>query len=256
MTGASVLVSGALDRIKAASRDSPLFLASVRDAIEAVVARDKGADIIDAKEPSRGSLGAVPPTVLAAMRRALGPDALVSATIGDDARSIDDIEAAAGAAIEAGADIVKIGLFAGTAWRAVGPLSRRVPLAAVLLADQDPPLDALESLKRAGFSIVLLDTADKSAGALPDVVPQAAIAAFVRDARQLGLIAGLAGALRVHHIGPLKAFCPHLMGFRGALTALKDRSQTIDAAAVAAIRLELQADGVWSLDPASAPLEA
>ena len=61
------------------------LLVSVRDAVEADAAVDGGAEIVDAKEPAAGSLGAVAPAVLAAIRdtwRTGSPVMLVGVAVG------------------------------------------------------------------------------------------------------------------------------------------------------------------------------
>ena len=50
------------------------LLVSVADAAEARAALAGGADIIDAKEPRHGALGAVAPDVLRAIRNAVGAE--------------------------------------------------------------------------------------------------------------------------------------------------------------------------------------
>jgi uncharacterized protein (UPF0264 family) len=59
------------------------LLVSVRDAVEADAAVDGGAEIVDAKEPAAGPLGAVAPAVLAAIRSVVPGRLEVSAALGD-----------------------------------------------------------------------------------------------------------------------------------------------------------------------------
>src|SRR5690348_4861338 len=59
------------------------LLVSVRDADEARSAIEGGAAIIDAKEPSRGALGAVELPVLRAIRDTVGDACPLSAALGD-----------------------------------------------------------------------------------------------------------------------------------------------------------------------------
>ena len=59
------------------------LLASVRSANEVPAAVSGGADIIDAKEPSRGSLGAVSPEVFARIQARVPLDLELSAALGD-----------------------------------------------------------------------------------------------------------------------------------------------------------------------------
>src|SRR5438067_2429694 len=60
------------------------LLVSVADAAEARAALAGGADIIDAKEPRHGALGAVAPDVLRAIRNAVAVRRPVSAALGAD----------------------------------------------------------------------------------------------------------------------------------------------------------------------------
>src|SRR5258707_906089 len=89
------------------------FLASVRSADEADVALAGGADIIDAKEPAMGALGAVAPATLRGIAVRVAGRLPVSATIGDLELRPDAVRAAVETTTGDGADIVKIGLFAG-----------------------------------------------------------------------------------------------------------------------------------------------
>ena len=59
------------------------LLASVIDAREACLCVSLGADIIDAKNPAAGALGALPAERVRAIRAALPAHVPVSATIGD-----------------------------------------------------------------------------------------------------------------------------------------------------------------------------
>src|SRR6185503_3129781 len=89
------------------------LLVSVGSAAEVSAALAGGADVIDAKNPRRGPLGAVSLEVLREIHAAVARTRLVSAALGD----ADDeaaIERAARAFATAGASFVKVG-FAGIA---------------------------------------------------------------------------------------------------------------------------------------------
>src|SRR5256886_15471281 len=77
------------------------LLVSVRGPVEARAALAGGADVIDAKDPARGALGAVSAERLAAIRRTGGAVRPVSAALGD-ARDEGAGGAAAAAAAGAG----------------------------------------------------------------------------------------------------------------------------------------------------------
>ncbi|WP_043818225.1 (5-formylfuran-3-yl)methyl phosphate synthase, partial [Rubrivivax gelatinosus] len=148
------------------------LLVSVRDPHEALAAAAAGADFIDCKDPSAGALGALPTATVAAIVRLLacGFGGPTSATIGDVAA--DDEPAALLARVAAmaatGVCFVKVGIEPG-------------PLAAARLVAL-----ALELRFRA----LMLDTADKNAGSLFDLVPPAALAAFIEAAHAAGVPVG------------------------------------------------------------------
>ena len=217
------------------------FLASVTNESEAGLAAAGGADIIDCKNPSEGALGALPTAVVRAVRRAVPAHIPVSATIGDLAADPEPVAAAVGAMAATGADYVKIGFFPGGDARAtIKRLQRfplgRVRLVAVMLADREPDFTLIGDMQRAGFLAVMLDTAGKDGRTLRDHMSAEALTAFVQQARSAGLLAGLAGSLRVNDIPALLELDADILGFRGALCAAHQRESTMDADAVRAVR--------------------
>jgi (5-formylfuran-3-yl)methyl phosphate synthase len=214
------------------------FLASVRSAEEAAVALAGGADIIDAKEPAQGALGAVPPAELDAILRAVRGRCLVSATIGDCAleEAADRVTATAAA----GVDYVKIGFFGTPSVSALARLNhcaaRGINLIAVLLADRSPDWSLIPRLSALRFVGVMLDTADKAGGGLRKHLSEADLARFIGAAREHGLIAGLAGSLSREDATALLPLRPDVLGFRGALCANASRAGEIDGQRVSAMR--------------------
>lgn len=217
------------------------FLASVTGESEARLCAELGADIVDAKNPVQGALGALPGERVRAIRSAVPAEVPVSATIGDPT---DDAESAAHAArfmAAAGADIVKVGFWPMQHQQSVvqrlGALSlARVRLVAVLLVDRGLDLGLLPPLRDAGFAGIMLDTADKRAGALPERLAVDALAEFVNSVQSIGLFAGLAGSLRAVHVPQLLALGPDVIGFRGGLCRDGARTSSIDAEAVRTVR--------------------
>jgi dihydroneopterin aldolase len=220
------------------------FLASVRSPEEAALALGGGADIIDAKEPSAGALGRVDAETLAAIVRAIAGRRPVSATIGDLDLEPAGVAAAVEATAASGADIVKIGMFAGAlddTLAALRPIARRdIRLVAVLFADRAPDLAGIVSrCAAAGFYGVMLDTADKAAGPLTAHLGIPVLAGFVRDARRRRLVSGLAGSLRLADIAGLMPLGADYLGFRSALCA-GGRGGWLDPASLQAVRRALE----------------
>jgi dihydroneopterin aldolase len=94
----------------------------------------------------------------------------------------------------------------------------------------------LKLLREAGFAGAMLDTADKSNGRLLDHADLPTLRRFVEEARQHGLLAGLAGALEAPDVPRLLLLEPDIIGFRSALCAPAGRDGAVSADAVAVIR--------------------
>ncbi len=227
---------------------TPLMLASVRNAQEAKICVAGGVDLIDAKEPAAGALGAVSLKRLHEIRQVVPHTIPISATLGDDVHDTREILEAAAARFEAGADIIKIGLFpdvdVSRLAREIGKQRRlyagsRPDFVAVILADLISP-DAftkiLRQLGRAGFWGVMLDTADKRSGGLGTYLSLADLKGFIQTAQKCGLNAGLAGSLTLEGLPAILKLGPDIVGFRGALAALEERTQDLDAKSVTRVR--------------------
>jgi len=224
-----------------------LFLASVTSASEAVLAHTHGADIIDAKDPSRGALGALPVATVAAIRAALPRHVPASATIGDLPADPGQLVAAARAMAESGCDMIKIGFFpGGDARGAIAALGQleipNVRLVGLLLADQAPDFSLVPVMARAGFAGVMLDTAGKGSGSLLDHVSMATLDIFIEQAHAANLFAGLAGSLRLSHVASLMRLKPHVLGFRGALCEAGNRTGCLSGDLVAQVRAAFESD--------------
>src|SRR6185437_12821060 len=183
------------------------LLVSVRSAAETVEALAGGADVIDAKEPSRGSLGPVTPESLRAIALAVSGSVPLSVALGDPTDA-----AAAAAAIaplgelesRAGGTFAKVGLagarshaaaesLIGGAMDAAARCATRPGVVVVAYADQGmagaPHRDLVSTLAAAaGASGVLLDTYLKDGRDLFDHVAEPEL-----RARAAGLPADIVG---------------------------------------------------------------
>jgi uncharacterized protein (UPF0264 family) len=218
----------------------PRFLASVTSALEAQTAIAAGAEIIDAKNPAEGALGALPHKTVRGIVEAVARAAPVSATVGDLVPEPDVLCRAAVAMAGTRVDLVKIGFFTGgdpvESIRALGRLDlHRTRLVGLLLADRDPDFNLIGEMARAGFAGVMLDTASKRGGTLTDMIAPVRLGEFVAIGHDAGLFVGLAGALRPAHIAPLAALGPDVLGFRGALCAGQRREGPLEGDVVRAV---------------------
>lgn len=216
------------------------FLASVRDPAEAETVLAAGADIVDLKDPTQGALGAVAPDVIEACVVRIAGRAPVSATVGDLPMGPETVARAVAATAALGVDDVKLGLTPGgdpeNCFARLRAQDLPTGLILVVFADALPAFDPVEAALQAGARGLMLDTAGKGEGALPDHMSLAAIGAFVEAARGAGLMTGVAGSLKAAHVPQLLALKPDVIGFRGALCRDGLRNRGLDAEACRRIR--------------------
>ncbi|WP_237154628.1 (5-formylfuran-3-yl)methyl phosphate synthase [Oryzibacter oryziterrae] len=221
------------------------ILVSVTNAAEAAAALSAGAQLIDAKDPAKGALGALPPTTVKAIVDAVGGKVETSAAAGDHPSLNQLIDLAS-----AGADYVKVAIPGGDEGAAMlsligRSLAGRTKLVALFAADKEPALDLVPVAAMAGFSGVMLDTVDKSAGLL-SVMEMADIAHFVAAARRAKVMVGLAGSLKIVDVGTLLPLKPDLLGFRGGVCIDGDRSQALDPSKIRALMAAMAVHGIRS----------
>ena len=226
------------------------MLVSVRNVEEALDAEQGGADFIDLKEPRDGALGGLPLATIRAVIAALRQSESrlpISATIGDlpmnDVAQILGRVAAVGAC---GVDYVKVGIeHAAGAADVIDALAVcGSPVVPVFIADRglDEALVARACLALPSFAAIMVDTAEKRAGSLFDVLTPAALRHFVETVRDANAMVGVAGALRASHVDRLSALRPDFAGFRSAVCTA-DRASQLDAARVRELAARLHAGG-------------
>ena len=208
------------------------LLVSVASAAEASAALAGGADVIDAKDSLTGALGAVSPEVLREIHAAVAGRRPVTAALGDAADEAA-IERAARAFAAAGAVLVKVG-FAGiaSAGRVAALLAAAVGgaragsdgnggVVAVAYADADraaslAPAALVDVAAHAGAEGLLLDTADKGGPGLLGLVAPGALAAWVAETHETGLLVALAGKLTADDLPFVRDVGADIAGVRGA----------------------------------------
>ncbi len=225
------------------------MLASVNSAAEALLVLSAGVDIIDLKQPALGALGALDIVTVKQIVAGIDGRCPVSATIGDLPMQPDPVFNAVKAMAETGVDYIKIGFFPGDDWPGtVNKLSeltgQNYALIAVLFADTQPDLAIMRLLKDAGFTGVMLDTMNKQKGSLTQVMTKTEIGQFVRQAKALQLVCGLAGSLRLADIPELMFYKADYLGFRGALCQEHNRVGELNKLAVTQIKHIIKTTGV------------
>ena len=207
------------------------LLISVRDGAEAAAAIKGGADLVDAKEPASGALGAVTPHALAEIHQAVGRTRPVTAALGD-ASSEGEIEQLAFAFATAGTAFVKVGFAGISDRRRVRTLLRAAvngarsasttcSVIAVAYADSDAadnlPFHQLNTVAAyEGAAGVLIDTADKHGPALPQLINFSALQHWCLEAHAGRLLVAAAGRLTPQDLPLVRDAGVDIVGFRGA----------------------------------------
>ena len=222
------------------------MLASVNSVEEALLVLNSEVDIIDLKQPALGALGALELDDVKQIVATIAGRRPVSATIGDLPMQPEVIFNAVQLMAETGVAYIKIGFFPGGDWlgtlKKLGELApQKQALIAVLFADTQPNLTIMATLKASGFVGVMLDTMHKQQGSLTQVMTAEQIATFVSQAKELKLLCGLAGSLRLTDIPELIAYHPDYLGYRGALCQEHNRIGQLNQVAVKAIKQAMQA---------------
>ena len=203
------------------------LLVSVQDAAEASAAVAGGADIVDAKDPAVGSLGAVSIDTLREIIGCVEGRCPVTAALGDAVEETP-LERDAAAFAAAGARLVKIG-FAG-----VSDPQRAASLAAAAVrgagrervvlvgyADHQPARsissrNVLQIAAAYGVAGVLLDTADKDGPALFELTAMRAVTEWVTAAHDARLLVAIAGRLSATDADRVRCTGADITGVRGA----------------------------------------
>jgi uncharacterized protein (UPF0264 family) len=208
------------------------LLVSVAHASEATAAYAGGADLIDAKDPFNGALGAVSVETLRQIHAAIGGARPITAALGDAADE-GAIERAAFEFAAAGTTFVKVGFASITspvlAMRLIAAAVRGARdgseatcgVVAVGYGDADPtssmdPLALVDAASQAGAIGVLLDTADKQGPGLPRIMSTRTVTAWIARARDAGLLTALAGRLTMSDLPWVRDCGADIAGVRGA----------------------------------------
>jgi uncharacterized protein (UPF0264 family) len=211
------------------------LLVSVRSADEVAAAIAGGAEIIDAKEPSRGSLGPVDLQTLSGILECIPETVPVSVALGDFCR-IQDLEIALHGLevpVRPSPMYLKLG-FAGLksveqvalllATAVSAAREKPVPwrIVPVAYADSErarsvPPMLIPQLAAAAGASGVLVDTWGKDGRGLLSWLSPDMLARWVAGARQAGLLTALAGSLSPDDVMQACSAGPDVIGTRGAV---------------------------------------
>jgi uncharacterized protein (UPF0264 family) len=219
------------------------LLVSVRNGDEARIAVEAGADIIDAKEPAQGVLGAVDAETLRAIGVAVAQRRPLSAALGDfrEGSSSVSIARAARAAADASVRFVKVGIDCARldvlandcvhlleALQGEMTAGTHCDVVLGVFADASQHREgAMQSVidvaigtrpmgEHCRITGVLLDTLSKDGRTLFDFMAVDRIATWVKTAHEAELFVALAGSLAADHVGMARDTGADIMGVRGA----------------------------------------
>ena len=235
------------------SLQCPRLLVSVRDEREAVVALRGGAQIIDVKEPSRGSLGMSDVETIRRIVQTVRAEPAgvpISAALGEvqDWRGDSTVPR-----LPRGLDFVKLGLArlgsftnwparyretrtrfekeAGYHWKWVA-----VAYADWQIAQAPPPLETVSVAAELNTSVVLIDTYFKDSRRLTDWISVEQLTDLANVVHLHGMKLALAGRL-THALAPkLASCCPDILAIRSAAVPSEQRESRIDEEAVRSFR--------------------
>ncbi len=239
------------------------LLVSVRSPEEAMSALAGGADIIDIKEPSHGSLGAASPEVMEQIIQRVqqtNPAAVVSAAMGevrDHKGCTDSAVSVVGHTIRQ-LNFVKCGLSGlttenqATEWKAswahfrhryVGSVDD-MSWVAVSYADwqrsnSPSPMDVLAEGSAIGLPILLVDTFMKDDTTLLDWISAPQLTVLRKATRAAGMKLALAGRINDTMLPSVCRYAPDIVAIRGAACEQGDRTSTVTARRVEVFRTRL-----------------
>jgi len=209
------------------------LLVSVVTTEEADAAIEGGADIIDIKNPSEGSLGANFPHIIREIVGRVPPPLKSSATLGDVPNLPGTISLAGMGAALCGVNYIKVGLMGvrtpGEALFLLKQLNRAVkatnPRAKVIAAGyaDAPMVNALNPLVlpsislEAGIEGCMIDTAVKDGRNLFHHLSREQLKGFVTETHTYGLICALAGALLEEDLPAIQDLGADIAGLRTAV---------------------------------------
>jgi (5-formylfuran-3-yl)methyl phosphate synthase len=232
------------------------LLVSVRAGDEVAAALAGGADIIDAKEPARGSLGPVSPEVLQAIAARVPPQVPLSVALGDftaPGRGRDAVRLAVAGAkvpVRRAPTYVKLG-FAGepseagvtslvlAAMDVAAAMPLRPIVVPVAYADHEnagsaAPEDALRAARAAGARAFLMDTCMKDGRGLLEWITLDRLRKLSADARSAGMLLAIAGSLDLAALDHVAGIAD-VIGVRGA-ACRGGRAGSVEAALVRRVR--------------------
>ncbi|MEM0217195.1 MAG: (5-formylfuran-3-yl)methyl phosphate synthase [Candidatus Nezhaarchaeales archaeon] len=207
------------------------ILISVVNPDEAVEALEGGADIIDIKDPVKGSLGApnadLVDLIVCSLRGIPYDFVVTSIALGDDPVRSQAKELAL-IAEKLAIDYAKVGSFglkdvreAVNVYRDLKVNAKNLKFVAVAYADYAlinclSPMDMLKATYRSDFDVFMIDTFVKDGRSTFNYLSVEKVLEIKELAHRMGLLFALAGSLGLNHVEVVRKVRPDIVGFRSA----------------------------------------
>lgn len=207
-----------------------MVLISVARPDEAVEALSGGADIIDVKDPSRGSLGAPPAKlfelIVRVIRNTSHKPTSTSVALGDDPR--DASLKLLSIVKEQAVDYIKVGNLglnslneAIKTYRDLRLRAEKMHLVAVAYADFSlirslKPVEVLKAAYKSDYDVFMIDTFVKNGRSTFDYLQVNEVLEFKKLTHDRGMLFALAGSLKLEHAKVVCEVEPDIAGFRSA----------------------------------------
>lgn len=244
-------------------QSTPRLLVSVRSLAEAWSAIEGGCEILDIKEPDRGSLGmadtVISHEIIDALRNKC-PQLTLSAALGevsDWTLDSQGLQNKFGQSVPQGCDFLKIGcagLGSGSEWKTLlqgtrqalaAQLGKTIRWVAVAYADCElANAPCVEDLVQSALSDnccgMLIDTWSKTGKGLLDWIDVKRMKSIAEDVHGHGMFLALAGSLRGSAVAELMPVGADVFAIRGAACHSGDRRAVVSAEAVRRFKQRLE----------------
>ena len=230
-----------------------LLMVSVQNVAEALEALQGGADIVDVKNLQEALVGSAHPGIVKEVREAVPSERHASVTLGVVPNQVGTVAMAVYTAGVLNATSVKVGFMKTEYNLAVETLlaskealsGTETKLIGSLFADNslydglDPHLmiDLAKAGECDGF---LIDTLTKDGRNLFDFMTESELREMVFAGRELGISTALSGHLRIQDLDELSRINPDIVGVRGAVCAVGERTNGVHHEAVGEFRRQLR----------------
>ena len=230
-----------------------LLMVSVQNVAEALEALQGGADIVDVKNLQEALVGSAHPGIVKEVREAVPSERHASVTLGVVPNQVGTVAMAVYTAGVLNATSVKVGFMKTEYNLAVETLlaskealsGTETKLIGSLFADNslydglDPHLmiDLAKAGECDGF---LIDTLTKDGRNLFDFMTESELREMVFAGKELGISTALSGHLRIQDLDELSRINPDIVGVRGAVCAVGERTNGVHHEAVGEFRRQLR----------------